>query len=77
MNILKSYVQVFRKASPYSLYVLFILFLTFMLNQLDRYALPITNIETAQELHYGDRACLKLSNQTKAPESCVNLTETQ
>ncbi len=75
MNILLSYVQVFRQAKPYALYVLFVLFVTFMLNQLDRYALAITNIETAQELKYGDRACLKLSNQTKAVESCANLTE--
>lgn len=53
MNILLTYVQVFKKASAYSLYVLIVLLIAYMLNQLDRYALSITSIETAQSLKYG------------------------
>lgn len=61
-NIFRSYFAVFLNAKPYSLYVLFILLVTFMLNQLDRFVLPITAVKSAQELEFGDRACLKLSN---------------
>ena len=65
MEELKAYFKVFFKTSPYSLYVLFILFLTFMLDQLDRYALPITSIESAQELKYGEKSCLSAKNYAK------------
>ena len=61
-----TYFGVFLKAKPYSLYVLVVLFLTYLLNQLDRYALSITNLETAQELKYGDRACFKKANTSDA-----------
>ena len=43
----------------YSIYVLFILLLTYLLNQLDRYMLGIVTKPMAQELHYGDMACMK------------------
>ena len=65
MSVLRSYFKIFYVAKAYSLYVLLVLFLTFMLDQLDRYALPITSIEAAQDLKYGDRSCLRLSNQSK------------
>jgi hypothetical protein len=74
-NVLLNYLQVFRKASPYSLYVLVVLFFVYMLNQLDRYALSITNIETAQELHYGDRSCMK-TKFNKNDSLCKSLNET-
>ena len=75
MNILLSYVQVFKQASAYSLYVLAVLLMTYMLNQLDRYALSITSIETAQALKYGDQSCLKLKNASKADgDYCKNQT---
>lgn len=74
-NILASYLLVFRKAKLYSLYVLAVLFLVYMLNQLDRYALPIVNIETAQELHYGERSCLKTKFNNDS-SLCNNLNET-
>lgn len=75
MNILRTYVEVFKKASAYSLYVLLIMLLTYMLNQLDRYALSITSIETAQALHYGDMACMKLANVSKDEGLvCKNIT---
>jgi hypothetical protein len=65
MNSFKNIFKVFYKASPYSLYVLLVLFITFMLDQLDRFALPITSIEVAQDLKYGDKSCLKLGNKSK------------
>jgi hypothetical protein len=74
-NILLNYLLVFKKASPYSLYVLIVLFFVYMLNQLDRYALSITNIETAQELHYGDRSCMK-TKFNKNDGLCTGLNET-
>jgi hypothetical protein len=77
-NILISYGQVFRKASPYSLYVLFVLLATYMLNQLDRYALNITNIEISQEIKYGDKGCLKQANQSKTiADECAKLNQTE
>lgn len=78
MNILRTYLQVFYKASPYSLYVLFILFVTFMLDQLDRYALPITCIESAQEMKFGDKSCLKLKNESKHfSQVCSGMSDDQ
>ena len=70
-----SYVEVFRKAKPYSLYVLLMLLLTYMLNQLDRYALSITSVETAQDLKYGDKSCMKMPNQTNG-DLCKKLNAT-
>ena len=76
MGILKSYVQVFRQAKPYSLYVLMLFLVIYMFNQLDRYTLSITNLEIAQSLKFGDRACMKLPNATIEQGSiCSNLTE--
>lgn len=76
MNVLKAYFKVFFKASPYSLYVLLILFLTFMLDQLDRYALPITSIESAQELEYGEQSCLSFKNVTREfSKLCATYTD--
>lgn len=76
MNIIKNYIQVFRKASPYSLYVLVIMLITYMFNQLDRYALSITSVEIAQSLKYGDKACMGFSNQTKENAAlCKNITK--
>lgn len=75
-----NYFGVFLKAKPYSLYVLVVLYLTYMLNQLDRYALSITSVETAQELKYGNRACFKNSTASKSDSDvCTwkNVTENQ
>lgn len=65
-NFFVSYFQVFLKAKPYSLYVLLLLLITFMLNQLDRFVLPITSIPTAQELEFGDKSCLKFDNASSS-----------
>ena len=75
MNACSTYFGVFLKAKPYSLYVLFILFLTFMLNQLDRFALPITSIESAQTLEYGSKSCLKFKNASSDDGSICQSAE--
>ncbi|XP_061169687.1 MFS-type efflux pump MSMEG_3705-like [Saccostrea echinata] len=49
----------YRTLTPYKLYVLFLLLLTYLLNQLDRYMLAITSKSMAQEIHFGDKACMK------------------
>ncbi len=63
VNFLKNYFGVFVKATPYSLYVLAVLLLTFMLNQLDRFVLPVTAVETTQDLKFGTKGCLSLKNK--------------
>lgn len=76
MNILQTYIQVFRQANAYSLYILFVMLVVYMLNQLDRYALSITSVETAQSLHYGDKSCLPLPGFPKdTSKLCKNLTQ--
>lgn len=76
MNIVQKYVQVFRQANAYSLYILFTMLVVYMLNQLDRYALSITSVETAQSLHYGDKSCLSLPGVSKETSNlCKNLTQ--
>jgi len=66
VKFLKNYFGVFVKANPYSLYVLSILLLTFMLNQLDRFVLPITAVESSQDLKFGTQGCLSLKNASKS-----------
>lgn len=45
-------------AGLYSIYVLIILLIAYLLNQLDRYTLPIVTSQMAQDLHYGDQVCM-------------------
>lgn len=72
---LRTFLKIFT-ASPYSLYVLFVLFITFMLDQLDRYALPITSIPSAQELKFGDQSCMQIQNQSlDLVETCATYTK--
>lgn len=78
MNVLMGYVQVFRKAKPYSLYVLFIILIAYLINQFDRYALPIVSKDMAQEIHFGDKSCMPLQNASKSYVSkCTSLNETR
>ena len=51
-------------ASKYSIYVLFLLLLSYLLNQLDRYTVGVTSIPMAQDIHFGDKGCLPLNNET-------------
>lgn len=48
-----------RGASIYSLYVLFVLLMAYLLNQLDRYTLPIVTSDVGYDLNYGDKICMK------------------
>ncbi|XP_022326868.2 MFS-type efflux pump MSMEG_3705-like isoform X1 [Crassostrea virginica] len=52
----------YRTLTPYKLYVLLILLVTYLLNQLDRYMLAISSKAMAQEIHFGDKACMKNSS---------------
>ncbi|CAG7718590.1 unnamed protein product [Allacma fusca] len=51
-----------KGSSSYSLYVLALLLFAYLLNQLDRYTLAIVAKPLAQELHYGDKACMLLND---------------
>lgn len=50
-------VQLLRKAKPYALYVLFMLLIAYLLNQLDRYTLPVVTTTVGADLEYGDKSC--------------------
>ena len=45
------------KAGPYPLLVLLLLLLAYLHNQLIRYTLPVTAVEVAGDLHYGNKSC--------------------
>ncbi|KAL3872099.1 hypothetical protein ACJMK2_040053 [Sinanodonta woodiana] len=53
-----------RKVSCYSIYALVVFLVTYLLNQLDRYMLAITSKSMAQEIHFGDQACMTNSSFT-------------
>ncbi|XP_041370209.1 MFS-type efflux pump MSMEG_3705-like isoform X2 [Gigantopelta aegis] len=57
-----------RDLKPYNMYVLFLLLITYLLNQLDRYMLAITSKSMAQDVHFGDQACMVNTSFT-APET--------
>ena len=49
--------QLLKKSGVYSLYVLFALLIAYLLNQLDRYTLPIVTEHVGADLRYGDFDC--------------------
>lgn len=51
--------QMLKQSSVYSLYVLAALLLAYLLNQLDRYTLPIVTSSSGYDLRYGDLSCMK------------------
>ena len=51
-------------AGCYNIYVLLLLLLAYLLNQLDRYTLPIVTKPMAQDVHYGDIVCMTNSSFT-------------
>ena len=56
-----------RGSSVYSLYVLGVLLMVYLLNQLDRYTLPIVTTHAGYDLKYGDQFCMvntKVSQDT-------------
>lgn len=67
-----------RKVGPYQLYALVLFLVTYLLNQLDRYMLAITIKPMAQELMFGDKGCMIMSNYTESDlgnVKCKALTE--
>ncbi len=46
-------------SSFYAMYVLFALLVAYLLNQLDRYTLPIVTTSAGYDLHYGDESCMQ------------------
>ena len=50
--------KLFQGSSVYSLYVLFVLLMAYLLNQLDRYTLPIVTTHSGYDLNYGDIVCM-------------------
>ncbi|EDV27921.1 uncharacterized protein TRIADDRAFT_20550 [Trichoplax adhaerens] len=65
MNIKQSILE-FRKVGWYPFYVLIILLLAYLLNQLDRYAIGVTSIYIAQDMHWGDKGCLLNTSYSEA-----------
>ncbi|XP_046379348.2 MFS-type efflux pump MSMEG_3705-like [Haliotis rufescens] len=55
-----------KDVRPYSMYVLVLVLLAYLLNQLDRYMLAITAKPMAQEIRYGDQACMVNTTFTTA-----------
>lgn len=49
--------KLIKKAGLYPLLVLLLLLLAYLHNQLVRYTLPITAVEVAGDLHYGNKSC--------------------
>lgn len=49
--------KLITKAGPYPLLVLLLLLLAYLHNQLVRYTLPVTAVEVAGDLHYGNKSC--------------------
>ena len=51
--------KMIRGVRIYALYVLLAMLLAYLLNQLDRYTLPIVTTSAGYDLQYGDRSCMK------------------
>lgn len=50
--------RMIRNVRPYALWVLFAMLVVFLLNQLDRYTLPIVTPAVGYDLQYGDKVCM-------------------
>ena len=59
----------------YALYVLLMMLGAYLLNQLDRYTLPIVTTDAGYDLEYGDLACMKSHNKTvrNVPDNVTDL----
>lgn len=76
-NKLLRYIYLHRKSIPgygviymvrnvklYALYVLLMMLIAYLLNQLDRYTLPIVTKSAGYDLRYGDLVCMETHNKT-------------
>ncbi|XP_067928431.1 MFS-type efflux pump MSMEG_3705-like isoform X2 [Watersipora subatra] len=65
----------------YKVYVLTLTFLVYLLNQLDRYLLPIMTQPMAQDIHYGDKGCLNdvdyFNDSITATKLCTSINSEQ
>lgn len=50
--------RMLRGVPPYSHWVLFVMLVVYLLNQLDRYTLPIVTSAVGYDLKYGDEVCM-------------------
>lgn len=70
--------RLLKNASLYSLYVLLLLLAAYLLNQLNRYTLPVTTKAVAQVVHYGSQSCMisgaTESNGWISPQERKNLS---
>ena len=57
-------VYMVRNVKIYALYVLLMMLIAYLLNQLDRYTLPIVTKSAGYDLRYGDLVCMKTHNKT-------------
>ena len=57
-------IQMVRHVRVYALYVLLMMLVVYLLNQLDRYTLPIVTKSVGYDLKYGDIVCMKTHNET-------------
>lgn len=53
-----------RQVRLYALYVLLMMLIAYLLNQLDRYTLPIVTKSAGYDLGYGDIVCMETHNET-------------
>ncbi|KAF6023363.1 hypothetical protein EB796_018320 [Bugula neritina] len=53
-----AFLDFLRSLTPYKCYVLLLCLLAYLLNQLDRYLLPVMSKHIAHDIHYGDMGCL-------------------
>lgn len=63
-----------KGSSVYALYVLLILLMAYLLNQLDRYTLPIVTPFAGYDLKYGDLACMKNRQVDQSVFDSLNIT---
>ena len=57
-------VYMVRNVKIYALYVLLMMLIAYLLNQLDRYTLPIVTKSAGYDLRYGDLVCMKTHNKS-------------
>ncbi|XP_067928432.1 MFS-type efflux pump MSMEG_3705-like [Watersipora subatra] len=67
--------------TPYKFYVLMLCLTAYLLNQLDRYLLPIMTQPMAQDIHYGDKGCLNdvdyFNESITATKLCTSINSEQ
>ena len=57
-------INMVRHVKVYALWVLLLMLVAYLLNQLDRYTLPIVTKSAGYDLKYGDVICMKTHNET-------------